>query len=399
MKKETSTSTMTSLERTTIAIAHGEPDRTPVDFMAAPEIWQRLADHLRPDPTPYDALSDWIEPMREALLSRLAIDCRVISYDMFVRYPENLLRPGERVDWWSTCQRSTPNRMWRRIDPEGRLRDVWGIEYQRVMRDASALEQIASFPLAGMERASDLKSFTWPEPDWWDFHAVPRLLEDLMKTSGPVHIRYRAGSVFEIAWQLCGMEKFLTDLLVEPSLPCSIMERLCEIQIEVMKRFLSRAGDRVKMVYYYDDVAATQSLLVSRDLWLRYIRPHHARLIETARSLGMKTMYHTDGAVEPLLEDFIDMGLDVLSPIQPEVAGFDDPRALKEKYGTRLSFHGGVSVTHLLPSGNPRQIQSAVKGLVGTLGRGGGYVLSSSHHIQTDTPIANVLAMYDTSLR
>jgi uroporphyrinogen decarboxylase len=152
------------------------------------------------------------------------------------------------------------------------------------------------------------------------------------------------------------------------------------------------------MVYFYDDVAAAQSLLVSRDLWLRYIQPYHARLIDAVKSLGLQTMYHTDGAVDPLMEDFIAMGLDVLSPIQPEVPGFD-PASLKERYGSRLAFHGGVSVTRLLPCGAPAEVGAGVKALVGTLGQGGGYVLASSHHIQADTPVANVLAMYDPGLR
>ena len=389
---------MTSRQRTSAAVARRPTDRTPVDFMAAPEIWERLASALAIDPAPFESLSPWLDPRREAVLNALQVDCRVISYDMFVRYPEHLLAAGERVDWWATAHRSTPNRMWRRIDAGGRLRDVWGVDYQRTSDRGSAQEQIAEFPLAGAERASDLQAFAWPSPDWWDFSAAPRLIDDVLRASGPLHLRYRAGSVFEIAWQLCGMEKLLADLLIDHAVPRYIMDRVSEVQIEIMKRFLAAAGDRVAMVYFYDDVGATQSLLVSRELWSAHIRPYHARLLDLARSMGLETMYHTDGAVDPLIGDFIDMGVDVLSPIQPEVAGFD-ARTLKERWGSRLSFHGGVSVTEVLPRGSPAEVRRTVRNLVQTLGSGGGYIMASSHHMQADTPVENVLAMYDPALR
>ena len=389
---------MTSRQRTSAAVARRPTDRVPVDFMAAPEIWDRLSAALPADPAPFERLSPWLDPTREAILNALEIDCRVVSYDMFVRYPEHLLAPGERADWWVTAHRSTPNRMWRSVGAGGRLRDVWGVVYQRTTDQGTAREQIAEFPLAGAERASDLQAFSWPSPDWWDFDPVPRLVDDLLRASGPVHLRYRAGSVFEIAWQLCGMEKFLADLLIDPAIPRYVMDRVSEVQIEIMRRFLAAAADRVPMIYFYDDVGATRSLLVSREMWEAHIRPYHARLLDLARSAGLETMYHTDGAVDRLIGDFIDMGVDVLSPIQPEVAGFD-PRTLKERYGSRLSFHGGVSVTEVLPRGDPAVVRQTVHDLVQTLGRGGGYIMASSHHIQADTPIANVLAMYDPSLR
>jgi len=389
---------MTSRQRTSAAVARRPTDRVPVDFMAAPEIWDRLTSALSVDRRPFEALSPWLDPAREAVLQTLEIDCRVISYDMFVRFPEHLLPAGERVDWWTTAHRSTPNRMWRRIDPNGRLRDVWGVVYRRTSDQGSIQEQIAELPLAAAERPSDLHAFSWPAPEWWDFSAAPRLIDDLVRSSGPVHLRYRAGSVFEIAWQLCGMEKLLADLLIDPGVPRYIMDRVSEVQIEILKRFLAAVEDRVAMVYFYDDVGAAQSLLVSRELWAAHIRPYHARLLDLATSMGLETMYHTDGAVDPLIGDFIDMGVDVLSPIQPEVAGFE-PLTLKERYGARLSFHGGVSVTEVLPRGTPADVRQTVGKLVRTLGRGGGYIMASSHHMQADTPVENVLAMYDPALR
>ncbi len=109
-------------------------------------------------------------------------------------------------------------------------------------------------------------------------------------------------------------------------------------------------------------------------------------------------MYHCDGAVDPLIPELIELGVDVLNPIQPDARGMD-PRALKHEFGDRLAFHGGIDIVRTLPSGTPEEVADEVRNRVDALGEGGGYVLCSSHHIQPDTPIENVLAMYDVTLR
>ena len=116
------------------------------------------------------------------------------------------------------------------------------------------------------------------------------------------------------------------------------------------------------------------------------------------KSHGKKVMHHSDGAVRPLIPDLIEMGVDVLNPIQPGVTGMEAD-GLKKDFGERLCFHAGVDIVGLLPKGKPDEVRETVKNLVGVLGASGGYVLASSHHIQSDTPLANVLALYETDLR
>jgi uroporphyrinogen decarboxylase len=109
-------------------------------------------------------------------------------------------------------------------------------------------------------------------------------------------------------------------------------------------------------------------------------------------------MYHCDGAIYPLISELIDLGVDLLNPIQPDAKGMEAQR-LKDEFGDRLSFHGGVDILRILPQGTVDEVRGEVRRLVDTLGRGGGYVLCSSHHIQPDTPIENILAMYEVALR
>jgi len=288
--------------------------------------------------------------------------------------------------------------MWRQVSPDGLVADIWGVQARRSVNQFGAHESYSDFPLASAESVDDLRSFAWPQADWWDFSDVPLLLQAMDSACGQVHIRYRVGSVFEVAWQLCGMEKFLTDMMVAPEVPAYIMDRLCEVHVENTRRFLQRAAGRVDMIYFYDDVATTQSLMMPPAVWSDLVRPRHQRIIDLAREMGVKVMYHCDGAVTPLIPQWVEMGIDVLNPIQTEAAGMDTAM-LKMRYGKHLCFHGGLSIIEVLPKGTQRMVREEVKRLVSLLNRDGGYILASSHHIQADTPLDNILTMYDLSLR
>jgi uroporphyrinogen decarboxylase len=379
---------MTPRERVRTALAHEEPDRVPVDFLATPDVWRAVIDRVRPDASSVGA-AELIEPEREALLRTLEIDTRVISYDMFCRPPDE-----SGVEWWSALDRSTPNRMWRRRLPDGTTLDIWGCHRQRVEHGFGAYEEFASWPLQQASTVAELESHPWPDPDWWDFSPLERLLDELED----YHVRYRIGSVFEVGWQLRGMQEFLIDLALNPELPAYIMSRLTEVYVENTRRVLELAGDRLDMVYFYDDVATQASLMISPDTWRELVRPHHARLIEVAHAHGVPVMYHCDGAIYPLIGELIELGVELLNPIQPDAKGMEADR-LKEEFGDRLSFHGGVDILRILPRGTADEVRAEVRRLVDTLGRGGGFVLCSSHHLQPDTPVENVLAMYEPALR
>jgi uroporphyrinogen decarboxylase len=384
----------TARARTLTALAHREPDRVPADLLATPEVWDRLIDRLGTDASP-DAPREFVDPAREAVLRSLEIDLRVLSYDMFCSPPDAV--SGDAIDWWGSRDRSTPNRMWRRRNADGTTSDVWGAVRRTVSNELGAYDEFARWPLLRIERPSDLDGHPWPEPDWWDFGALPELVRQLDE-AGERHLRYRIGSVFETAWQLRGMQELLMDLVIAPEIPRSIMNRITDVQVENTRRVLDLLGDRLDLLYFYDDVAAQTSLLISPDTWRAEIRPHHARLVELAHSRGVPIMYHCDGAIDPLIPELIDLGIDVLNPIQPSSAGMGSLR-LKREFGDRLAFHGGIDIVETLPRGTPAAVAADVRRQVDILGDGGGYVLCSSHHLQPDTPVDNVIAMYDVTLR
>lgn len=387
---------LTPQERVRAAIRHEVTDKIPCDFLATAEVWEKMVTHFQPGTTGLEDMV-WLEPEREAILRMLDIDCRLFSYDMFCSPPKEILLPGATVDWWQTLIRSTPNRMWRQITPDGLLYDIWGVPYQVEEHLYGKYEGYADWVLGQATSVSDLKDHPWPTPEWWDFSELPAMI-DRLQQDGPFNVRFRLGSFFEQAWALRGLEQFMLDVATDPSIPEYIMDRILEVHLANLKTVLDLAGDRLDMVYTYDDVATQNSLLISPKAWRKLVKPRHQKLLDLIHSYGKPAMYHCDGAVAPLIPELIEMGVNVLNPIQPDAKGMA-PATLKETYGQQLAFHGGVDIIKTLPRGTTEQVQREVRARVDLLGQGGGYIMCSSHHIQPDTPLENVLAMYDPALR
>lgn len=387
---------VTARARVQTALQHHQPDRTPADLLMTPEVWHKLVREFGFEwHKPAD--DQFFDPVWEAVAARLESDMRLLSYDQFCAPPEAILRPGARIEWWDALSRSTPNRMWRQWLPDGDSYDIWGHHYRRVDNPTGAYEEFGSWPLQNASSVDDLKSFFWPQPDWWDWSPLPQAIHALDPTHQH-YLRFRIGSVFELAWQIRGMQEFLMDLAAQPNIPRYIMERLTEIHVENLDRALAVAGDELDMVYFYDDVATARSLMISPTMYRAMVRPCHERLIAVAKKYHKPVMYHCDGAIGFLIPDLIEMGIDLLNPLQPDAPGMDAAR-LKREFGARLSFHGGIDIIQTLPRGTVAEVRTEVQERVNVLGQDGGYVLCSSHHIQSDTPVANILAMYDPALR
>jgi uroporphyrinogen decarboxylase len=383
-------------ERVKAAIRHEKTDRIPCDFLATTEVWHNLIEHFQPDMTGLDDLN-WLEPEREAILRRLDVDCRLFSYDMFCAPPEDVLKPGAKVDWWGSFTRSTPNRMWRQVLSDGTLLDIWGEHRKIETHSFGQYEAHANWVLGEATSIDELKHHAWPTPDWWDFSELPGMI-DRLQQDGPFHMRFRLGSFFEEAWGLRGLEQFMLDFALEPSIPAYIMDRILEVHLANLKTVLDLAGDKLDTVYTYDDVATQNSLLISPKSWRELVKPRHQKILDLIHSYGKTAMYHCDGAVAPLIPELIEMGVDVLNPVQPDSKGME-PETLKTQYGDQITFHGGVDIIKTLPRGTVEQVQKEVRARVRVLGEGGGYIMCSSHHIQPDTSLENVLAMYDPALR
>ncbi len=151
----------------------------------------------------------------------------------------------------------------------------------------------------------------------------------------------------------------------------------------------------VDMIWLGDDVGGQQSMLMSPKMWRKYLKPRMAELIASLRSINpaIKIAYHTDGVVYPIIPELIEIGIDVLNPIQPLAM---NPVKLKADYGDRLCFWGSLDIQHTLPFGTPDDVRTEVITRLKTLGQGGGLLIGPTHNLQLDTPLENFWAMIDT---
>lgn len=327
----------------------------PFDFWAVPEVWGRLHAALDADD--------------EAVLRLLGIDCRMVT----TRYVGTKARKL----------------------PDGTLVDAWGTHRRQVSNEFGTYEEYASHPLAEAETPDDVRAWEWASPDDWDVAGVRAQCERL-NAETRYHLRYEVGGIFEWSWALRGFERFLLDLVEAPDVACAIMDRFTDLYIANTVRVIEAAGGRLDMVYTYDDVGIQNGPLLSPRMWRKYILPRHQRLNAAIRAARypVKIMYHSCGAVYPFIAAFVDeMGIDVLNPLQPRAAGMDMAR-IKAEFGDRLAFHGAIDIQHTLPHGTPAEVQAEVRERCRVLGRGGGYICTTAHYIQADTPLENIVALY-----
>lgn len=199
---------------------------------------------------------------------------------------------------------------------------------------------------------------------------------------------------FQMACDLRGMENFMIDMFDRPDIAKALLKRITGLICELTKNYLESAQGVINMIELPgDDYAGNQNLVFSPSLFRKMIRPCLEQIISTIRKQdpGIKIMLHSDGAITKLVPDFIDMGIDVLHPLEPVKGMY--PAEIKRKYGQQLSFLGGVDISHALP-GSKQDVHNDIKRCVRDLAPGGGYIMAPCNHLQTDIPAENVIEMY-----
>ncbi|MEZ4771086.1 MAG: uroporphyrinogen decarboxylase family protein [Caldilineales bacterium] len=202
-------------------------------------------------------------------------------------------------------------------------------------------------------------------------------------------------TIWETAWALRGYQQALEDLALNPDLIDHVMEIPFQYHLAAAKRLVELGVD---MIWLGDDVGAQNRMLISPATWRRFLKPRMAAFIAEIRRINpaLKVAYHSDGNILPIIPDLIEIGLDVLNPIQPRSM---DPAEVARKFGDRLCFWGSIDEQHTLPFGAPADVEAEVRERLATLGRRGGLIIGPTHHIQLDTPLENFWAMVDTVRR
>lgn len=273
--------------------------------------------------------------------------------------------------------------------------DYWGVHRSPVSYGADVYHEIDRYPLAAATSLGQVASYAWPDPDWFDYAALPRLVAALQGgPQGEYCLMLANANPFESSWYLRGFEQSLLDLVLAPDLFHAIIGRVTDFFTAYVERTLRAVPGAIDLVFTADDIGSQQGLLMSLPMWEEHLKPYHARINAVIHEHGARVIYHSDGACAQAVPGLLDMGIDVLQALQFDAAGMD-PADLKGRYGDRLCFEGGVSVQHTLPHGSAEDVRAEVRNLIATLGADGGYILGPSHCIQAGTPPENIAAMFD----
>lgn len=273
--------------------------------------------------------------------------------------------------------------------------DFWGCRFCRVSNAYNTYYEFEHHPLATAQSVADVEAHDWPSLDWWDYSALPAAIDAINRVQ-PRAILFFAGGAFETPWYIRGMEQFLMDLYESPEIAAAICARVETYYRERAERVLDAVGDRLTIIGSGGDIGTQRSMMLDPALWRTHIKPYTGRLISTFKQRGFATLYHSDGAITPVIDDFIALGLDLLDPIQVGAAGMT-PEELFPRFGDRLSFHGAIDEVELLPRATPREVYEATLRTIAVLGRNHGYIVSPTHQVQGDTPPENVVAVFQAA--
>jgi len=246
-----------------------------------------------------------------------------------------------------------------------------------------------------------LETYAWPQPDPPEYNI--RLREQakhLYENSdyALVGSAVIGGGIFEQPARTMGLENFLMALINEPEFADRMMDHITEIYIESCNNYLEQVGEYLQVFTYWDDLCGQHGWLIAPDVYRRKIKPKQRRLVEAIKSkTDAKIYYHSCGAVFDLIPDLIELGFDILNPVQVSARGMDTMR-LKQAYGKDITFWGGIDTQHVMPFGKPEEVAEEVKRRIDDLAPGGGFVFANVHNIQAFVPPENIVAAYETAL-
>lgn len=355
---------------------HQEPDRVPIDFgrhvgSIHREAYLKLQGYLKDCPLEnQDKILDRMAQnivLDESLLEQFGVDFRWLT-----------------PNWVSVKE----------LSPDS-YQDMWGI----VWKFTGGMYSLIRSPLKEATR-SDLERYPWPNPHHPDlFKELKEQAKNLFETTDyVVGCDSIKGGIFTTALQMRGYEQFLMDLAIDVEFAETLLDKILWLYQEMWAEYLKAVGRYVQIAYFTDDIGTQTSLMISPKTFRALIKPRLQRLIAHVKGLAdVKFMFHTDGVVLPVIEDLIEIGVDILNPIQTSVEGLDRTDLLKERYGDRLCFHGAIDVQQILPKGTTETLRSEVAKRMCDLGKGGGYILAPCHNIGHDVHPANVVTLFEAA--
>ncbi len=347
---------MDSRERTLLSLNREEPDRVPLDF------WTSRAERAK--------IEDALGLDYQVFLDQSGIDLRYIDGPTYVGPPLGTDKGETDTDLWGVPRRSI----------------------SVAVNDGTAgfiesYKEVMSSPLRECGTPEELAEYShWPSPDWFDYSVVEAQCDRIREQGRMVVFmgdRLNRLAQLKPAMYLRGTEEIFIDLAERPEIATFLFEKIGGFYLEYGRRILESAKGKIDIVCSGDDFGSQMGLLISPEMWDRFLRLGFTEYIKLGKEYGAHVMHHTCGAVFELIPRFIESGLDILQSLQPEAVGMG-ARRLKSEFGDALCFQGGVSIQEALPSGETAHIRAHVQELMEAMAPGGGFIASTSHNIQAD---------------
>jgi uroporphyrinogen decarboxylase len=348
---------LSSKERVRLAFARQEPDRVPLDYLANPGIDAKLKHH-------FGLRADDDEELR-----------RRLGVDFFEVIPPYVGRP---------LHAEIPDR---RID-------LWGVRTRWTAHESGGYWDICDFPLRDADEET-VARWPMPSPDDFDYEEVRRICSQMghyaLLIGNP-----GAGDMINTAGMVRTMDQVLVDLMTDDRACLLFMERKNAIQLEVIRRSLEAARGAIDLLWLGEDLGTQRGPLISLELFRKHIRPAHQRFVDLGKEFGIQVMMHSCGSSSWAFDDFIEMGISVIDTLQPDAKEME-PATIKKRFGDRLAFHGCIHTGGAVGFGTVEETVRVVRETLEVMKPGGGYALSPTHMLQDNSPLANVVAMYDAA--
>jgi uroporphyrinogen decarboxylase len=374
-------SEMTSRERVMTTLNLEEPDRVPLDLAQAAGDAITVA--------AYENLIKYLGfPKRTIQILNKLAQTAIVDEDVLKRFHIDF----RRIDLGASDH-------WK-DEPVGEdsYRDEWGVV--RTRPKGGFYYDLTGSPLAEDDSMEAIEKHRWPDP------AEPGRYRGLREKAKALHKDTNYAVVLQVncafflrCAELRGWENFYMDLAANPEFAVALMEKYLDIRLRMAEKALEEVGENIDIVMVSsDDLGMTDRTLVSPDMYRRLIKPLQKKTFAFFKAkTPAKRFYHCDGAIYPLIEDLIDIGVEALNPIQVSAVGMGDTKRLKSEFGDRLAFWGAIDTRDVLPFGSPSEVREEVRRRFLELGPRGGYVVCSVHNIQPEVPPENVVAMFDSA--